>query len=343
MIQFKIYNDDKIRHWANFPTLKDPYVLENSLLRIINELFINLGQPCEKEFNILNPRLANLYFVYYTSSNFQAWGELPLGYIYNDMVRHIQNQNSTSNFIMTLESIFIDNISQQQDQNAFDPNSVIRVQPSNNMIYEIVSSYISENYLNSYNYIVNNNNGILIIMVPTGIGTICYIISVGFDPRSMAKWFCTNSNLNDTNSLPYTRYTSLMSIVSVKLGGFNKSFAPNNPNLIVDLECSDSRVRENINYCQNMIKGYELSALKKKSVYDTEVKYGNFPIDYNWLSLYDIATPATYHEYISKAQEKLMLTKFNQPCDYRIDYRILKRQNDLIKVEKKRKSIGVGN
>ena len=86
MIQFKIYNDDKIRHWANFPTLKDPYVLENTLLRIINDLFSSIGLPMEKEFNILNPRLANLYFVYYTSSNFQAWGELPLGYIYNDMV-----------------------------------------------------------------------------------------------------------------------------------------------------------------------------------------------------------------------------------------------------------------
>lgn len=339
MIQFKIYNDDKIRHWANFPTLKDPYVLENTLLRIINELFSSIGLPMEKEFNILNPRLANLYFVYYTSSNFQAWGELPFGYIYNDMVRHIQNRNTSNNFIMTLESIFIDNTN---SQSSYDFNDDI-IQPSNSLAYEIVSSYISENYLNSYNYIVNNNNGIMVAMIPTINGTMCYIIAVGFDPLSMSKWFCTKDNLNDVNSLPFARYMSLRSIVSVKLGGFNRVPSSNGLDLAIDVECSDSRVRENINYCVNMLNGYDISALKKKSIYDTEVKYGNFPIDYNWLSIYDMAVPAAYHNYTDRKQEKFLLTKFNQPCDYRVDYRILKRQNDLIKIAEKRKAIGVGS
>lgn len=339
MIQFKIYNDDKIRHWAGFPTLKDPCVLENTLLRIINELFVAIGLPEEKEFNILNPRLSNLYFVYYTSSNFQSWGELPLGYIYNDMVRHIQNRNTSNNFIMTLESIFIDNNNQQS---SFDFNDDI-IMPSNSLAYEIVSSYITENYLNSYNYIINNNNGIMVAMIPTINGTMCYILAVGFDPVSMAKWFCTRDNLNDINSLPFARYMSLRSIVSVKLGGFGKIPSANGLDLAIDIECSDSRARENINYCINALNGYEISALKKKSIYDTEVKYGNFPIDYNWLSVYDIAVPAAYHNYTDRKQEKFLLTKFNQPCDYRVDYRILKRQNDLIKIAEKRKSIGVGN
>lgn len=338
MIQFKIYNDDKIRHWAGFPTLKDPYVLENTLLRIINELFAAMGLPVENEFNILNPRLANLYFVYYTSSNFQAWGELPLGYIYNDMVRHIQNRNTSNNFIMTLESIFIDNVAQQS---SFDFNDDI-VMPSNSLAYEIVSSYITENYLNSYNYIINNNNGIMVAMIPTVNGTMCYILGVGFDQSSMAKWFCTKDDLNDINSLPFARYMSLRSIVSVKLGGFGKMPSTNGLDLAIDVECSDSRARENINYCINSLNGYEISALKKKSIYDTEVKYGNFPIDYNWLSIYDMAVPAAYHNYTDRKQEKFLLTKFNQPCDYRVDYRILKRQNDLIKIAEKRKSIGVG-
>lgn len=339
MIQFKIYNDDKIRHWANFPTLKDPYVLENTLLRIINELFTSLGQPIEKEFNIHNPRLANLHFVYFTSSNFRAWGELPLGYIYNDMVRHIQNRNTSNNFIMTLESIFIDNTNSQASYDYFNDDII---QPSNSLAYEIVSSYISENYLNSYNYIINNNNGILVVMIPTINGTMCYIIAVGFDPMSMAKWFCTKDNLNDVNSLPFARYMSLRSIVSVKLGGFGK-VTSSNLDLAIDIECSDSRVRENINYCINMLNGYEISALKKKSFYDTEVKYGNFPIGYEWLYTYDISSPALYYNYTDRKQEKFLLTKFNQPCDYRVDYRILKRQNDLIKIAEKRKEIGVGS
>ena len=330
MIQFKIYNDDKIRHWAGFPTLKDPYVLENTLLRIINEFFASMGLPGEGEFNILNPRLSNLHFVYYTSSNFQAWGELPLGYIYNDMIRHIQNRNSSNNFIMTLESIFIDN---RSAQNSFDMSNDT-VSPSNSMAYEIISSYVSENYLNSYNYIVNNNNGVMVAMIPTISGTMCYIIAVGFEPYSMAKWFCTKDNLNDVNSLPFTRQMSLKSIVSVKLRGSD---------IAIDVECSDSRVKENINYCTNMLRNYEISVLKKKSMYDTEVKYGNFPIDYNWLSVYDVVAPATYYNYVDKRQEKFLLTKFNQPCDYRVDYRILKRQNDLIKIAEKRKEIGVGN
>ena len=92
-----------------------------------------------------------------------------------------------------------------------------------------------------------------------------------------------------------------------------------------------------------MVKKYEISALRKKSIYDTEIKYGNFPIDYNWLSIYDAVTPAVYYNYVDNRQDRFLLTKFNQPCDYRVDYRILKRQNDLIKIAEKRKEIGVGN
>lgn len=334
MIQFKIYNDDKIRRWSNFPTLKDPMVLENTLLRIINEVFMFYGQPIEKEFNILNPRLSNLYFVYYTSSNFYSWGQLPLGYIYNDMIRHIQNRNTDNNFIMTLESIFFDNSEFKTSDIGFEiPNHSVSV------IYEVVSSYISENYLNSYNYIINNNNGVMVAIVPTQNGVICYIISVGFDPNSMSKWFCTSDILNDINSLPFTRYMSLKSIISVKLG-IDKTFSTNGISPI-SLEMYDSRSRENIDQCLKLVQGYNLASLKKKSVYDTEVKYGNYPIDYNWLNIYDTAFPAAYYNYTDKKSEKYLLTKFNQPDDYRVDYRILKRQADLIKIAEKRKEIGV--
>ena len=334
MIQFKIYNDDKIRRWSNFPTLKDPMVLENTLLRIINEMFMFYGQPIEKEFNILNPRLSNLYFVYYTSSNFYSWGQLPLGYIYNDMIRHVQNRNTDNNFIMTLESIFFDNSEFKTSDIGFEiPNHSVSV------IYEVVSSYISENYLNSYNYIINNNNGVMVAIVPTQNGVMCYIISVGFDPNSMSKWFCTSDILNDINSLPFTRYMSLKSIISVKLG-IDKTFSTNGISPI-SLEMSDSRSRENIDQCLKLVQGYNLASLKKKSVYDTEVKYGNYPIDYNWLNIYDVAFPAAYYNYTDKKSEKYLLTKFNQPDDYRVDYRILKRQADLIKIAEKRKEIGV--
>lgn len=334
MIQFKIYNDDKIRRWSNFPTLKDPMVLENTLLRIINELFMFYGQPMEKEFNILNPRLANLYFIYYTSSNFYSWGQLPLGYIYNDMIRHIQNRNTDNNFIMTLESVHFDSSELKTIDTGLESQS-----SSINMAYEIVSSYISENYLNSYNYIINNNNGVMVAIVPNQNGVSCYIVSVGFDPYNMAKWFCTNEILNDINSLPFTRYMSLRSIISVKLA--SKTFFANDPH-IATLEMSDSRSRENINPCIKLVQGYNLAALKKKSVYDTEVKYGNYPIDYNWLNIYDTALPAAYYNYTDRKSEKYLLTKFNQPDDYRVDYRILKRQSDLIKIVEKRKEIGVG-
>ena len=331
MIQFRIYNDEKTRRWLGFPSMKDPYMLENTLLRIINELFMSMGLPQEREFNILNPRLSNLHFVYYTSSNFHAWGELPLGYIYNDMVRHIQNRNSTNNFTVTIESFFIDNL----DCNRWQLMDDGVVQTSGDIAYDIVSSYVSENYLNSYNYMMNNNNGVMVVTIPSvANGTKCFILSVGFDPYSMAKWLCTNDNLNDINSLPFARQMSFKSIASTKI---------NDPNIIFDMDCSDSRVRKNINYCIDMVKKYEISALRKKSIYDTEIKYGNFPIDYNWLSIYDAVTPAVYYNYVDNRQDRFLLTKFNQPCDYRVDYRILKRQNDLIKIAEKRKEIGVGN
>lgn len=328
MIQFKIYNDDKVRRWSNFPSMKDPLVLENTLLQILNELFLSWGQPIEKEFNILNPRFSNLYAIYYTSSNFQSWGTLPLGYVYNDMIRHIQNRNTSSNFTMTLESITFSSDEIIPLDIGFEyQNSVT------GMAYEIVSSYITENYLNSYNYIINNNNGVMVIMVPTIDKVTCYIISVGFDPISMSKWFCTDTTLNNENSLPYTRYSSLKGIVSVKLGKSER----------VTIEMSDSRIREAINPCIRLVKSYDISLLKKKSIYDTEIKYGNFPIDYNWLSIYDNAVPAAYYAFIDKKSDKYLLTKFNQPDEYRVDYRILKRQNDLIKITEKRKEIGVGD
>ena len=326
MIIFKVFNDDKMRRWSYFPTMKDPYVLENTILRIINELHLVNGEKAESNFNILDPKIANMYFTYYTSSNFNAWGLLPLSYIYNDMVRHIQNKNTTNNFIMTLESIFF-SLSTFKE---YDGVSI-------NKAYEIVSSYISENYMNSYNLMTGSNNGIMVTTVPNMDGITFYILAVGFNPYSMAKWYCTSESLNEMDSLPYSRFSSLRGIIFSNLDIFIRD-----PGANPALEMSDSKLRENINGCNKLVKSYELNSLRRKSPYDTEIKYGNFPLDYNILSMYDSCIPATYMNY-NDSKSDTVLTRFNQPEEYITDYRILKRQNDLIRIVEKRKEIGVDN
>lgn len=327
MIRFKVFNDDKLRRWANFPTMKDPYVLENTLLRIINEIIILSGEGPELNFNILNPKIANMYFVYYTSSNFNAWGLLPLSYIYNDMVRHIQNQNTSNNFIMTLESITFDT-SRLKDTELIQANSA----------YEIVSSYISENYL-TYNLITHSNNGVMLAMVPNQVGITFYILAVGFDPFVMAKWYCTNQSSNDMYSLPYDRFNSLRGIIFSGQSLYVQNSGVDNPSL----EMSDSKLRESINGCNKLVQSYNISLLKRKSSYDTEIKYGNFPLDYNILTLYDACKPAAYLSYTNAKGNTSIITRFNQPEEYISDYRVLNRQNDIIKIAEKRKEIGVGN
>ena len=330
MIHFKIYNDDKIRHWNGFPKLNDPNVLELSLLRIINEYLETLKYPYRfKEFNIHDPALNSILFTYYSSSNFNAWGQLPFGYIYNDMVRHIQNQNTSNNFIMTLESIYFDKKSLYNDYE----DSIILSRTD--ISYEIITSYITENYLNSYKYILNYNNGVLVVVIPKEEGLLAYIIAVGFDPLTMSRWFCTSRNLNNPYSVPYTRYCSLAGLARTKLYRNIKGMAIEGPDSRVMCECAESKILKNINGCQDLVLSYDIANLRKKSIYDTEVKYGDFPIDYNWLNIYDAVVPAAYFLYTFRSGEKVLLNKFNQPDEYRADYRLLKRQDDIIRIEKK--------
>lgn len=334
MIYFKIYNDDRIRHWNKFPKLNDPNVLELSLLRIINEYLETINSPYQfKEFNIHDPFLNSMLFTYYSSSNFNAWGQLPLGYIYNDMVRHIQNRNTSNNFVMTLESIFID---KKSLYNEYEDSIILSL---TDISYEIITSYITENYLNSYKYILNNNNGVLAVIIPKEQGLLAYIISVGFDPFAMSKWFCTSHNLNNPDSVPYTRYCSLLGLARTKLSRNIKGPALEGPDSRVMFECAESKLQRNIDNCKELVSSYDISNLRKKSIYDTEVKYGDYPIDYNWLNLYDAVVPAAYLVYTFRSGGKVLLNKFNQPEEYRADYRLLKRQDDIVKIEKKIKQM----
>ena len=334
MIHFKIYNDDKIRHWNGFPKLNDPNVLELSLLRIINEYLEAANYPYRfKEFNIHDPALNSILFTYYSSSNFNAWGQLPFGYIYNDMIRHIQNQNTSNNFIMTLESIYIDK---------FDTimSSLLTNRSPEDFAYGLITSYITENYLNSYKYILNYNNGVLVIIIPKEDGLLAYIIAVGFDPFSMSKWFCTNNNFNDPDAIPFARYCSIAGLAKSKVLKDNRNSKYfTDDEFKVFCECAESKVQKNIKGCQKLVSSYDISNLRKKSIYDTEVKYGDYPIDYNWLNLYDVVVPAVYLMHTFKSGEKVLLNRFNQPDDYRADYRLLKKQDDIIKIEKKIKQM----
>jgi len=334
MVQFKIYNDDKIRRYDKFPSMKDPNILELSLLRIINEYLLNFGYQTIDKFNINDPRIANLFFTYYSSSNFYSWGELPMSYIYNDMVRHIKNQNTSNNFIMTLESIYIDanstNKTYVSSTDIFTPNSSY-------IPYEIISAYISENYLNSYNYIMNNNNGVLVVYIPKANGSVlAYIIAVGFDPYRMAKWFCTKKSINDINSLPHTRHMSLQSILNVKLGTGLLS-VHSDLDLTIYPEFSESRVRENIGVCNDLVKSLDIFNLNRQSIHDSSIKYGNYVVDENILNIYDQCKPASLFVYEDKKLGTCYLNKFNQYGEYRIDYRLLKHQNDMIRISEIRK------
>lgn len=323
MIQYKIYNDDKIRTFYNFPTMKDPNVLELTLLRIINEFFEKTNQPLELEFNINNPRLGSLYFTYYTSSNFYSWGELPLLYIYHDMVRHIQNQNTSNNFIMTLESIYI-NIDD------LPPNNIIFV---NDPEYKVITKYVSDNYLNSYNHVMTANNGVLVAIIPVDkTGLIAYIISVGFEPYSMSKWFSTKISY-DIPDYPFARSKSFLGAVKYFTRPY--PYSTGNVDELISVEFAEGRSRDEIVNCNKILDELDIKNLKKKSIYDTEVKYGNFPLDYNILSTYDICKPALSYLY-RFGNGKMAVNKFNQ-YDRELDYNLLKNQNRMIKVEETKK------
>ena len=86
MIELKIYNDEKMRKYNNFPSIKDPYILENTLLKILNELYESKNEPLESSFCVNNPHISNTFVTYYTVNNFNIWGLLPIDYIYNDII-----------------------------------------------------------------------------------------------------------------------------------------------------------------------------------------------------------------------------------------------------------------
>lgn len=319
MFLFKVYNDDTIRKWNNFPTLKDPMVLENTLLRILNELFLVLGLSQEKEFNIYDPKFYNLYLTYFTTSNFNSWGELPLGYIYNDMIRLIQNQNTSNNFIMTLESITFEKCNYE----------MYYKDPSLDMYGELITSYILENYMISYGYIQKHNNGVLVIRIPdqNNIVYTTYIISVGFDKDLNSNWFENKR----PGSIPSARFNSLRSLIKYKYG----PHMDDDIYKITHSESFDGSSRSTQQSCLKYIQQYDISKLKKKSIYDTEVKYGNYPIDYNWLNLIDGSIPATMYQYKYNGS-KMLVNKFNQDETMGNNYKLLKKENELIEIEKKK-------
>jgi len=327
-IQFKMYNDDKIRKWYGFPTLKDPNVLENTLAKIFSEyLHLNKIASFEEVYTTLISM--NAFFTYYTISNFSSWGMLPIQYIYNDMIRHIQNANTSNNFIMTLESIKID------DSLYIAPNSMIN----------LVNDYIAENYTGSYSYMMGNGNSILVVYCHEESSITAYIISVGFDPVKMSKWFSTSTF---KSYMPYGRFSSLKNIIMMKpnilAASDNNSFSPWSgqfPDMF--FECAEGRVREKLSNCEKYIEQYEISDLKKKSQYDTEVKYGDFPIDYNALSDIDSARPGVYYTYRDmKTGEMVSISKFNYESEdgRRLDYDIMRKQNILIGIDNKKRSLG---
>ena len=328
MVQMKIYNSDELRTWNYFPKMKEPAVLEKSLLRILNEYYNISGLPMMKEFNINDPQLFNLCFPYYSSNNFYSWGELPMGYIYNDMVRLIQGIKTNNNFIMTIESIYIDNNSMNRQYN--NGGNI----ESTFVAYEILTAYLVENYMNSYNFIINNNKGILTIPITKEDGIIFYIIAVGFDPLYMAKWFCTSTDPEDPNALPAQRVKSLTTIVKDKLGSMNS--VNSDKDLSVYGEYSDARIRNDITMCDTLITNrYSMESIRKKSKNDSsDLKYGNYILDEETLKIYDSAIPAVTYVYTNN-NVSTDINLFNHPyCQ--LDYRLMKKQNEMITVSQKR-------
>lgn len=318
MVQLKIYNDDRVRKYNYFPTIKDPCILEDTLLRILNEVYVGSGQTKEDKFDINNNHIANTYVSYYTTSNFNIWGQLPMGYVYNDMVRHIQSQNTNKNFIMTLESISIDLDDDYLSQAA-----------SLYVFYEIVEAYIVENYLVSYNYMINNANGVMVVYIPKPQGMLAYIVSVGFNPISMSKWYSSSQERGDVNAIPYIRYGSLNTIVNTYNSFYGINIGP------VELECSDMRIRSDSKKCANIVETESINNLRKHSAFDTETKYGNYGIDYNWTDPYDTGVPVCKMITKDSNGNAINVSRFNQEGEYKSDFRLMKRQNDMIKINER--------
>ena len=306
MIKLNIYNSDADMRHHYFPIFSDPDMLEKTILELVNIYRRSMCMQSIGKFNMSNTKLSNMYFTYYTTSNYLSWGSLPLNYIYNDMVRHIRRMKTDKNFILTLESIYM-----EFEDNDYLLNSIKDYLP--NIITE---KYVSRNYIISSDYMNTNSNGLMIVYAKYKRGVIAYILSVGFDQYYMARWFNTSQNVSEY-SMPYNRYLSLCDIVKDVGSKFYIDIGP------IEYESSISRMMSDIDSCYSFVNANSIGKIRH-SKNDSTIKYGNYnmnPIDF----IIDNNTPACF--------DINGYSVFNYDSNYTNNSEIINIQNDILKGE----------
>ena len=248
MINYTIYNSNKIRKTHGLCMLENPDILENDLLFIINKYmsYMNLFPI----YDIYDDRLNGLSFEYITLSNILKSGYLPFGYIYQDIIRNIMEQKTSNNFTHTLESIFIDNNSSYKIYDSIDTNELV------NVSYEILHNFICSTKFPSYRYMERRGKCILIVTIPSSDGLFAYILTTGFNYKENIDYFSTSTNSNDINALGFSRYAMLKMITTYILGK-NRPSITRGTDLLVNLEMINSRKFASIENCKKYVSSLD--------------------------------------------------------------------------------------
>ncbi len=313
MINYTIYNSNKVRKAHGLCQLENPDILENDLLFIINQYmsYMNLFPI----YDIYDDRLNGISFEYITLSNILKSGYLPFGYIYQDMIKNIMEQKTSNNFTHTLESIFIDNNSSYKIYDSFNNNELI------NVSYEIVHNFICTTKFPSYKYMERKGKCILIVSIPSSDGLLSYILTTGFQYKENIDFFSTSTKDYDINALGYSRYVTLK-MISTYILGKNRPSISKGTDLLVNLEMGTSRLLKNINNCKKYVSSLDIHYRK----------YLGYQLDWKTIGNINRATIPLQSTICDK-----YTNVFNLP-DERIGSKFFKYINKIADIQEKREN-----
>lgn len=313
MINYTIYNSNRIRDAHGLCKLENPDILENDLLFIINKYMES--KNLFPIYDIYDDRLNGMCFEYITLSNILKSGYLPFNYIYQDMIRNIMEQKTSNNFTHTLESIFIDNNSSYRIYDSINNTELT------NVSYEILHNFICSTKFPSYKYMERKGKCILIISIPSSEGLFSYILTTGFSHKENADYFSTSTKPNDINALGYSRYCMLKMIATYILGK-NRPSTTIGTDLLVNLNMGKSRGLNNIDNCRKFVSSLETHYRK----------YMGYQLDWNLIGTINSATIPLQSTIMDK-----FTNVFNLP-DEKLGSKFFKYINKIADIQKLREN-----
>ena len=306
MVNYIIYNSNKIRKYYGLCKLEDQNILENDLLYIINKYLISINAPMVN--NIHDESLYRIPFEYIPLQNINMTGYIPFNYIYNDIIRTILEQNTNNNFYHTLESIYISKNSSYKPYDSINKEIL-------DMSYKIIHDFIVSTKMPSYRYMIKKGKCILILNIPFSDGLFTYILTTGFSYNDNIDFFCTDTQITNPNALGYERYCNLKYIVYSILGK-NRPSMTKDMDLLVTLEMNTNKKFNDIKYCKEYVESLSLP----------NIKYDGYMINDNQISS---LTPA-----IIPSVPEYYVNTFNLP-DEKLGVDFLKTLNNISEIQKK--------